>query len=176
MHHKSSRMISFSQSVNCEFPIFCCIASFFVVHWTRSLVRGRIPQLDKGHDGFIHNSLQFSGCRFRINPTTPLSEIVYLNRKAIVQALDPKDIDITLEVTREMVRRGQVVHVCEPLEQSFFVTSWSGAWRDLDFSPAVKQGQNQGSAPKLLLLGESKVLGGPDRCEYTCQHYLFQIC
>jgi hypothetical protein len=154
-------------------PVLLSVIPFSIAHCTFLVARGRIPQLEKGHDGFIHNSLQFSTCRFRFYPTLPLSEIVYLNRKAIIQAIDPKDIEITMEVTREMVRRGQPVHACEPLEQSFFVTSWSGAWRELDFSPAVKHGEGQASLPKLQVLGESKVLGRPDRCEYTSQPTVF---
>jgi hypothetical protein len=74
---------------------------------------------------------------------------------------------------REMVRRGQGTHICEPFERSFFVTNWSAAWKGLDFGPAVKAGENEASAVKLLVLGESKILDGPDRCKETSARHTF---
>jgi hypothetical protein len=112
--------------------------------------------------------LHYSTSRFRIDPSTPVSEIAYQNRKAIIEALDEKDIATNIAVVSEMVRRGQIVHVCEPFERSFFVTNWTAAWKGLDFSPAIKEpepNENGTSAPKLFVLGESKIIGGPDRCK-----------
>jgi hypothetical protein len=126
-------------------------------------VRGRLPQLQQDRNEFIHNSLQFSTARFRINHSTPLSEIAYQNRKAIIQAVDLKDIEISLTAVREMVRRGQSTHICEPFEKSYFVTNWSAAWKGLDFSPALKE--QKGTDLTLLVLGESHVVGGPQKCK-----------
>lgn len=133
-----------------------------------SQVRGRLPQLQQDRHAFIHNSLQISTVRLRIDKSTPLSEIAYQNRKAIIQAADPKDIEISLAVTREMVRRGQPTHICEPFEKSYFVTNWTAAWKGLDFSPAIREQKKGGSSEadlKLFVLGDCHVEGGPQRCK-----------
>jgi hypothetical protein len=72
-----------------------------------SPVRGRVPQLNGDYDASIHNSLHYGTARFQFDPSTPLSEIAYQNRQAIIQALDQKDIDIGMTAIREMVRRRQ---------------------------------------------------------------------
>ena len=73
-----------------------------------------------------------------------------------------------------MVRRGQSTHICNPFEKSYFVTNWTAAWKGLDFSPALKE-QKMGDAGtdlKLFVLGESHVLGGPQKCKWIspCLH------
>ena len=40
-------------------------------------------------------------------------------------------------VMREQVKRRQPGHICEPFERSFHVTSWTAAWKGLDFSSAL---------------------------------------
>lgn len=133
-------------------------------------MRGRVPQLDRDRNGFIHNGLHYSTARFRIDSSTPLSEIAYLNRLAIIQALDQKEIEIGMAVTREMVRRRQRIHICEPFERSFSVTNWSAAWKGLDFSTAIKgdeNGKSERTALKMVVLGDSKELGMPGRCKWT---------
>jgi hypothetical protein len=133
-------------------------------------VRGRVPQLDQDRNAFIHNSIHYGTSRFRIDPSTPLSELAYQNRLAIIQAVDQKDIEIGLTVSREMVRRKQALHICEPLETSFNVTSWTAAWRELDFSAAIKRQDTveaEQSALKFLVLGEAKELASPSRCKYS---------
>lgn len=109
-----------------------------------------------------------------MGPSTPLSELAYQNRLAHNSALDKKYIDISLVVTREMVRRGQGSHVCEPFDHSFHFTSWNAAWRGLDFSPALKEpveGGGDRTLPKLFVMGLGKVEGGPDRCKRLSTSY-----
>lgn len=144
----------------------CGVLNFANEHVSQ--VRGRIPKLDGDRNAFIHNALHYSTSRFPVDPSTPLSEIAYQNRKAIIESLDEKDISTNIAVVHEMVRRRQPVHVCELFERSFFVTNWTAAWKGLDFSPAIKEPEhvaNGISNLKLFILGESKVVGGPDRCK-----------
>ncbi|KFX93509.1 hypothetical protein V490_04807 [Pseudogymnoascus sp. VKM F-3557] len=149
MGYASPKMLSFSQSVN---------------------MRGRIPELDQNRDGFVHNALAYSTARFPMCRSTLLSEIVYHNRKAIIEAADPKDISIGVAITQEMVRRGQGTHIVRPFESSYFVTNWSAAWRGLDFSPAVKEDEKErdaSAALKAFVFGDSGVASNPQRFNST---------
>jgi hypothetical protein len=97
-----------------------------------------------------------------------VAEIAYRNRLAITEALDPRDIEVGKAVRREMVRRGQGIHICEPFERSVNVSNWAAAWKGLDFRSAVR-GQVAGETGRdplhMLVLGESKVEGAPHRCK-----------
>lgn len=115
-------------------------------------------------DGFIHNAIHCSTARFRLERSTPLSDIAHANRKAIEEARSLRDAEIGMVVLREMARRGQSSHTCEPFERSYFVSNWCAAWSDLDFSPAVKKGEAVVGKPKLLVLGASGMRGAPKRC------------
>lgn len=71
-----------------------------------------------------------------------------------------------MTVNREMVRRKQNTHICEPMERSYNITNWSAAWNGLDFSPAVQEQKKlQDKKLRLLVLGESKEVKSPDRCK-----------
>ena len=80
-----------------------------------------------------------------------------------------------MTVVREMVRRGQGNHTCEPFERSYHVSNWCAAWKDLDFSPAVKNKENK-TKPKVLVLGSSGEKKTPLRCKSisasVCIHLL----
>jgi hypothetical protein len=117
------------------------------------------------NDSFIHNSLHYATAHFRIDASTPVSEIAYQNRQAIKQALDEKDIDIGMSVTREMVRRGQSIHICEPFQRSYHISNWCGAWNGLDFSSTIKEGKER-AAVKLLVVGQGNKPGAPRRCKH----------
>ncbi|OAA57632.1 Chloramphenicol acetyltransferase-like domain protein [Niveomyces insectorum RCEF 264] len=148
MHRTSSKMISLSQSVN---------------------VRGRIPKLSgPERDGFIHNGLIHASSRFELAPDTPVSEIAYQNRVGIQQILEPGSVEKALAIIREMVRRKQPNHTCEPFEGSYHVVSWIAAWKDLDFSSAVEQpGKEDSKRDKLFVLGQSGEFGTPHRFHST---------
>ncbi|KFY92834.1 hypothetical protein V498_04711 [Pseudogymnoascus sp. VKM F-4517 (FW-2822)] len=147
MGYETPQMLSLSQTVN---------------------IRGRLPELDQNRDAFIHNSLAYGTARFPMSRSTPLSEIAYRTRKAIIEATDPRDIGISIAVMREMVRRRQPAHIIRPFERSFHVTNWSGAWRGLDFSPAVKKDERERDAStpvKAFVLGYGGIASRPQRCE-----------
>ncbi len=77
------------------------------------------------------------------------------------------EIEIGLAIIREMVRRGQRMHICEPFERSFFISNWTAAWRDLDVSLVIsgaKEGKGN-TKPKFLVLGSSREMGIPLRCK-----------
>jgi hypothetical protein len=135
-------------------------------------VRGRHPDLPFGEsDGFIHNSLHYATAHFRIDASTPVSEIAYRNRQAINQALNEEDIDIGMSVTREMVRRGQPIHICEPFERFYSISNWCGAWKGLDFRGAVAvKGPELEERTLLdvdmLVVGQGNKPGAPRRCKW----------
>ncbi|OBT78162.1 hypothetical protein VF21_02754 [Pseudogymnoascus sp. 05NY08] len=149
MGYELPKMLSFSQTVN---------------------IRGRLPQLDQNRDAFVHNALAYSTARFPMSRSTPLSEIAYHTRKAIIEATDPQDIGISIAVMQEMVRRGQGSHIIRPFEKSYFVTNWSAAWRGLDFSPAVKEDERErdaGAPVKAFVFGDSGIASNPQRFNST---------
>jgi hypothetical protein len=103
--------------------------------------------------------------------STPLSEITYHTRTAIIEATNPQDIGISIAVMREMVRRGQSTLIVRPFEKLYFVTNWSAAWRGLDFSPAVKKDEktrDAGAPLKAFVFGHSGEANKPQRCNDTC--------
>jgi hypothetical protein len=74
-----------------------------------------------------------------------------------------------MAIYRELTRRCQSQHICEPLEKSYHVTNWSSAWRGLDFTPALEVSatkERQGKVPSVLVLGESMESSNPCRCEF----------
>jgi hypothetical protein len=81
--------------------------------------------------------------------------------------MSEKDIDLDLTVIREMTRRGQSTHICEPFDRSYNISNWCMLWKDLDFSPAVKATaeRKESGRPKLLVLGGSGEAHMPGRCK-----------
>jgi hypothetical protein len=138
--------------------------------YSQDLVRGRVPALsDEKGDGFIHNSLHYATANFRINSSTPLHDIAFANRMAINQALKEDDIEAGLKALREISQCGQIMMICEPFQKLYSVSNWCRAWQGLDFSNA--EGGSGGKGVKKLepiVLGLSKQLGSPGRCEYYC--------
>ncbi|CEJ61932.1 hypothetical protein PMG11_10448 [Penicillium brasilianum] len=114
------------------------------------------------YEGFIHNSLHYATARFQIDGSTPISEIAYRNRQSVNQALEQDDIDIGMSVTREMVRRGQPIHICEPFERFYSISNWCGAWKTLNFNSAVTK-QDQHRKADILVIGQSNKAGAPRR-------------
>ena len=151
--------------VNCNYPL----PSIQVPSFNNAAVRGRVPQLPQPQcDGFIHNGIHFGGTQFRLKPSTRLSEIAYQHRQAILTALDPEDIEAGLAVQREKARCGQDTLICEPLNKITVMVSWTGAWRGLDFSGAVKapkKGETPAQDLQPLVLGQSIERNTPMRCE-----------
>ena len=135
-------------------------------------MRGRIPVLQQENSsGYIHNSAHYATARFRYTPSTSIGEIAYLNRQALIRAIDPKDAEIGLTVVKEMVRRGQRNLACEPFERFFHVTSWCVAWKGLDFTSVgeTREERSLNPASDLLVMGSGAPRDLPLRCE---QHFL----
>ncbi|KZL85763.1 hypothetical protein CI238_05312 [Colletotrichum incanum] len=132
---------------------------------TINLVRGRIPQLPRDDASYIHNGLIHGSVRVHIGPATPVAEISYQHRQAVVEGTDPNDIQIGLAIAREQVRIGQSMHICEPGESSHSVTNWSVAWKDVDFSPALADHERKDAAtpPQMMVLGEGGEVKQPAR-------------
>ena len=92
-------------------------------------------------------------------------------------------MEIGQVVNKEQVRRGQMIHVCEPFERSYHVTSWTTAWKGLDFSSALlvdsgmeeykekekqEEERQRRTTSELLVLGTSESGDGPKRCKCLC--------
>lgn len=132
--------------------------------------RGRIPELaeQEKHQGFIHNAQVYAVARFPFSHSVSIGEIAQRNRQAIKQILEPEAIDVQMAVRREMQRRKQGNHVCEPFERSHNISNWSPAWRDLDFGPALEDGPKvmRGGKPlRLVVLGQGSEVKTPKRCK-----------
>ncbi|EEY15369.1 conserved hypothetical protein [Verticillium alfalfae VaMs.102] len=134
-------------------------------------LRGRVPQLlSPARNGYIHNALIYASSRYRHSRSTSVGEIAYLNRQAVNETLTTKGIDVGLAVMREMVKRGQSTHICEPFEKSYAVTNWCGAWKDVDFTNAAKTREKQGDETRplgLLVLGHGGERKTPKRFHST---------
>lgn len=134
-------------------------------------MRGRVPKLSgPERHGFAHNALIFASSRFRLHPDTPLSEIALQNRKAIQERREPASIELSLAVIREMARRKQNMHICEPFETSFSVTNWTAAWNGIDFTGAIedkeKDNKEEDKKTEVFVVGESGEFRAPRRCKF----------
>lgn len=133
-------------------------------------LRGRIPELSKPEQsfGFIHNGQVYGIARFPFSHSVSIGEIAQRNRQGIKEILDPDAIEVQEAVRREMQRRKQGTHVCEPFERSHGISNWSPAWRDLDFSPALQDGAKEardGKPLRLVVLGQGTEAKTPKRCK-----------
>ncbi|OOQ82522.1 hypothetical protein PEBR_40002 [Penicillium brasilianum] len=111
---KGSKMVTLSTSLN---------------------IRGRHPALPADKP-YLHNGLSFAVARLPV-AKTPLAEVAYKNRLAVNEELKLENIERSLAVSKEMYKRQYQIHVVEPLDLSYAITNWCGAWRELDFGPAV---------------------------------------
>ncbi|CAK7200044.1 hypothetical protein SEUCBS139899_002732 [Sporothrix eucalyptigena] len=152
--HKGPMIITLGQSVN---------------------LRGRFSSMTgPAVGGFLHNGMAHASSRFHMTKKTPLSEIASHNRHAIDEVLTPEGAEVHLAIAREMVRRKQTLHICEPFERSYSITSWPAAWKDLDFSPAVvgyseleKSQQETHKPPELFVIGRGGERKTPHRFHAT---------
>lgn len=104
--------------------------------------------------------------------STPASEVAYASRKMITEATitNPKDLEVGMVVVREMVRRGQITHVCELFDKSYGATNWCSAWKGLDLRCGGDGGDSDGGV-KMLVIGEGSEVKSPRRCEFLLFFY-----
>ena len=107
-----------------------------------------------------------------INRTTSLCELAYRHRLAVRKGMEVESIERDLAVLHEMCRRRYIFHICEPGELSYSITNWCGAWRGIDFSPAVMKSEKAtvGVSPASaapLVFGHSLERHVPTRCKST---------
>jgi hypothetical protein len=127
-----------------------------------------VPRLSGPNNGagFVHNAIVLGTARFRHDPSTTITEIAVRNRRAVVKSLEPEEIEKSLGIIREMTKRCQNLHVCEPLEKSYTVANWTGAWKELDFSPVTKSQGNPGKIGAFVL-GQGVQHNTPHRCKLS---------
>jgi hypothetical protein len=130
-------------------------------------IRGRHPALPADKP-YLHNGLSFAVSRLPIAKTS-LAEVAYKNRLAVNEELQLKNIEHSLAVSKEMYKRKYPLHVVEPSDLSYAITNWSGAWRDIDFGPAVmrQEGRELDASQKIaavpLVFGQSLLRNFPTR-------------
>ena len=101
-------------------------------------LRGRHPALPESKP-YLFNAVTYSTARFPVSKATRLVDMARHNRSSTLEAVTLPQMDRSLAVLKEMNKRKYMVHICEPMELSFAVTNWCGAWRNIDFSAAVKE-------------------------------------
>lgn len=104
-------------------------------------MRGRHPALPADKP-YLHNALSFAVTRMPL-AKTPLAEVAYQNRLALNEELQLANIERSLAVTKELYKRGKPLHVVESMDLSYAITNWCGAWRNIDFGPAVMRSENE---------------------------------
>ncbi|KAF5027124.1 hypothetical protein F66182_750 [Fusarium sp. NRRL 66182] len=138
-------------------------------------LRGRIPELEaeKG-EGFVHNSLHYATASFRISPCTPLREIAFQNRKAVIKGLQQEDIEAGQRVLCKVAKSGQSMLICEPHHRVYNVSNWCRAWQGIDFSiAAVTPNSDANETREPLVLGQGRPLRNMGRCERIDEDSVF---
>ncbi|KAL9471789.1 hypothetical protein ACSS6W_009730 [Trichoderma asperelloides] len=135
-------------------------------------VRGFHTSLPKSHK-YLHNALVFAPTHAAISRSKPAaSEIAYRTRLAIVQSLQPANMERGLAVARELYLHNILMHICEPWEFSYGVTNWCNAWHGIDFSAASirraeqgveKMDEGDGAVPAPLVFGHALERNHPNR-------------
>ncbi|GFP59715.1 acetyltransferase adrJ [Trichoderma asperellum] len=145
---------------------------YFPVEVINGILRGFHPSLPKSHK-YLHNALVFAPTHAAISRSKPAaSEIAYRTRLAIVQSLQPANMERGLAVARELYLHNILMHICEPWEFSYGVTNWCNAWHGIDFSAASirraeqgveKMDEGDGAVPAPLVFGHALERNHPNR-------------
>ncbi|KAK1237402.1 hypothetical protein MKX08_003027 [Trichoderma sp. CBMAI-0020] len=137
-------------------------------------VRGHHSSLPKSHR-YLHNALVFAPTHAAISRSKPpASEIAYRTRLAIVDSLQPANMERGLAVARELYLQKMLMHICEPWEFSYGVTNWCNAWHGIDFSAAsIKRTEDDAAekaaeaVPAPLVFGHALERNHPNRLSAT---------
>jgi hypothetical protein len=129
---KTSKTVAISSAVNC---------------------RGRHPALP-ANKPYLHNAGSYGVLHTHSPDQVPLAELAYKHRLAVIEGLRLENIERNLAITKELCKRKQALHIVEPDELSYSCTNWCGAWRNIDFGPAVVPREDSDgcvTAPPLVL-------------------------
>ncbi|KAL3477733.1 hypothetical protein BJX99DRAFT_225647 [Aspergillus californicus] len=160
MHDKTSRKLTLSQMINC---------------------RGRTPELQttEQNHGYIHNSKYTGSDIFPVKASTPVREIAYRSRKIINDDTRLEVMELNQAIICEMVRRDQILHVCEPFTRSYGITNWCLAWKGLNLDSSgsgsgsstsektAESTENPKPKLKMMVLGQSGEKHTPQRAFST---------
>lgn len=115
--------------------------------------RGRHPALPADKP-YLHNCTSYAVVHTRNPDKTSLAELAYRHRLGVLEGLKPENVERSLAVTKELWKQKYSIHIVEPGDLSYSSTNWCGAWRDIDFGPAVASDNavnGSVSAPPLIL-------------------------
>ncbi|KAJ6084528.1 BCL5p [Penicillium sp. IBT 16267x] len=131
--------------------------------------RGRYPALPADKP-YLHNCTCFAVVHTPTLDKISLAELAHRHRLAVLEGLKPENIERSLAVTKELWKQKYKIHIVEPGDLSYSNTNWCGAWRNIDFGPAVASENPavNGSATALpLVLGHSLQRSYPTRYNTT---------
>ncbi|KAJ6140212.1 BCL5p [Penicillium samsonianum] len=128
--------------------------------------RGRHPALPADKP-YLHNCV----CHILMQGPNPhkvsLAKLAHQHRLAVLEGLKPESIERNLAVTKVLWKRKRMLQIAEPGNLSYSCSNWCGAWRNIDFGPAVvsKQGisVNESATAPPLVLGHSLERNHPTR-------------
>lgn len=112
---KTSRTVALSSTLNC---------------------RGRHPALPADKP-YLHNGICYAVTHTPNPDKVSLAELAYKHRLAVIEGLKLENMERSLAVSRVHWERNRSLHIVEPGQFSYSCTNWCGAWRNLDFGPAV---------------------------------------
>ncbi|KAJ5307586.1 BCL5p [Penicillium atrosanguineum] len=112
---KTSRTVAITSAMNC---------------------RGRHPALPADKP-YLHNGTCYALLHTPNPDQVSLAELAYKHRLALVEGLKVENIERSWAVSRAHWKRHLSLHIVEPGQLSYSSTNWCGAWRNLDFGPAV---------------------------------------
>ncbi|KAJ5135663.1 BCL5p [Penicillium bovifimosum] len=98
--------------------------------------RGRHPALPADKP-YLHNCI----CHIVQQSPNPnkvsLGKLAYQHRLAVLEGMQLESIERNLAVTKKLYNRKRMLQVTEPGNLGYACTNWCGAWRNIDFGPAV---------------------------------------
>jgi hypothetical protein len=99
-------------------------------------VRGRHPALPADKP-YLHNCICHILQQSPNPDKVPLAKLAYQHRLAVLEGIKPESIERNLAVTKELWKRKRMLQIAEPGNLGYSCTNWCGAWRNIDFGPAV---------------------------------------
>ncbi|KAJ5561842.1 BCL5p [Penicillium sp. DV-2018c] len=98
--------------------------------------RGRHPALPADKP-YLHNCICHVVQESPNPNTVSLAKLAYQHRLALIEGMKPESLERNLAVTKELCRKKRMLQITEPGNLGYACTNWCGAWRNIDFGPAV---------------------------------------